>query len=637
VATGPVGRFLYSTGDRPLLGYTVRRGIGHGGFGEVYFATSDAGKEVALKLIRRNLDVELRGVTQCLNLRHANLIDLYDVRSDEQDGTWVIMEHMAGKPLDEVVAGYPQGMPEAEALHWINGIGRGVNYLHDHGIVHRDLKPGNIFRDVDMVKIGDYGLTKFISCSRRSGQTESVGTVHYMAPEVANGRYGKQIDVYAMGIILYEMLTGQVPFDGESVGEVLMKHLTARPDLSVLAPAYRAVVERALRKDPQERYATAADMLADLPGGEPAPIVLAAAPATQSPAKQASATVAATDTRGEVGDPIGRAAVETWHEMRAAWHAANLSTTQKVGVLVLGVAVLVLCSFFLVPLVPVVGALFLLYVAYRIARAAMLMMFPSACGRIGHNRIDAPDGVQPARRSRDDPPRGARPRYRPHILGRRRAFEANRETVVKPARQRVTELLGSMLAGALIALVMCLVMLILNNFRGIVLGPEHYGWLAMVSIAGIWSVMIPSKFWEGTEGEAALRRFILMVVGMGIGAGASLAAAAFLVEPPLDQWTPQTAWRFPPTFYDVDGTPRMLAHVAAFGTMFLLIRWWRQTDPRRSTRLSLWSILFCTVVAGLVALGWHFPLAWLTMVAAVMSVSIQLASSRQPSRGANRP
>src|SRR2546425_976027 len=97
------------------------------------------------------------------------------------------------------------------------GIGAGVAYLHDHGIVHRDLKPGNIFSEEGIVKLGDYGLAKFISCSRRSGQTESVGTVHYMAPEVANGRYGKEIDIYALGIILYEMLTGRVPFDGESV------------------------------------------------------------------------------------------------------------------------------------------------------------------------------------------------------------------------------------------------------------------------------------------------------------------------------------------------------------------------------------------------------------------------------------
>ena len=123
-------------------------------------------------------------------------------------------------------------------------------YLHDHGIVHRDLKPGNIFCDEGIVKVGDYGLSKFISCSRRSGHTESVGTVHYMAPEVANGRYGKEIDIYALGIMLYELLTGRVPFEGESVGEVLMKHLTARPDVSLLPEPYRSVVGRAWKRTP---------------------------------------------------------------------------------------------------------------------------------------------------------------------------------------------------------------------------------------------------------------------------------------------------------------------------------------------------------------------------------------------------
>ncbi len=156
-------------------------------------------------------------------------------------------------------------MPLEEALAWFHGIAAGVAYLHDHGIVHRDLKPGNIFCDEGVVKVGDYGLSKFISCSRRSGHTESIGTVHYMAPEVAHGRYGKELDIYALGAILYELLTGRVPFDGESVGEVLMKHLTAQPDVSMLAEPYRSVVARALEKDPARRFATVGEMAAALP------------------------------------------------------------------------------------------------------------------------------------------------------------------------------------------------------------------------------------------------------------------------------------------------------------------------------------------------------------------------------------
>ena len=261
------GPFLYASGSRPLEGYTIKRGVGSGGFGEVYYAISDAGKEVALKLIRRNLDTELRGMRQCLNLKHPNLLSLYDIRQDDAGGTWVVMEYMSGKCLESEIADHPQGLPLDEAMDWFHGIAAGVAYLHDHGIVHRDLKPGNIFCDEGVVKVGDYGLSKFISCSRRSGHTESIGTVHYMAPEVAHGRYGKELDIYALGAVLYELLTGRVPFDGESVGEVLMKHLTAQPDVSKLAEPYRSVVARALEKDPARRFATVGEMAAALPGG----------------------------------------------------------------------------------------------------------------------------------------------------------------------------------------------------------------------------------------------------------------------------------------------------------------------------------------------------------------------------------
>ena len=159
-------KFLYASGSRPLDGYTIKRGIGRGGFGEVYFATSDAGKEVALKHVERNLDVELRGVGQCLNLKHENLIDLYDVRYDDQGEAWVVMEYVAGQSLKDALDRNPNGLPLEEVDQWFRGLAAGTQYLHDYGIVHRDLKPGNIFEDGGVVKIGDYGLSKFISCSR---------------------------------------------------------------------------------------------------------------------------------------------------------------------------------------------------------------------------------------------------------------------------------------------------------------------------------------------------------------------------------------------------------------------------------------------------------------------------------------
>jgi hypothetical protein len=115
-----------------------------------------------------------------------------------------------------------------------------------------------------VVKIGDYGLCKSISGSQGHQQTQSVGTVHYMAPEISHGNYNKQIDVYAAGVVLYEMLTGRVPFEGQSIGEVLYKHLTTPPDLSKLPRDYVPVLSRALAKNPAHRYRTIQEMARDV-------------------------------------------------------------------------------------------------------------------------------------------------------------------------------------------------------------------------------------------------------------------------------------------------------------------------------------------------------------------------------------
>src|SRR5262245_29221009 len=253
-------KFTYSSGQRPLEGYTIKRGIGHGGFGEVYYGLSDGGKEVALKLVRSNLEVELRGMSQCLNFKHPNLVHLFDLRTDAHGDHWVVMEYVAGETLNTILNRHPQGLAPELVRQWFAGLAAAVGYLHDHGIVHRDLKPGNVFLENGVVKVGDYGLCKFISGSQRTAQTQSVGTVHYMAPEISTGNYGKQIDVYAAGVILYEMLTGRVPFEGESAGEILMKHLTTPPDLSKLPQAFVSVVGKALAKNPAHRYASMAEM-----------------------------------------------------------------------------------------------------------------------------------------------------------------------------------------------------------------------------------------------------------------------------------------------------------------------------------------------------------------------------------------
>jgi hypothetical protein len=196
-----------------------------------------------------------------MNLKCPNLLTIFDLKTSDADDTFVVMEYVAGPSLANVLKQYPNGMPLAEIRHWLKGLVEGVAYLHDHGIVHRDLKPANLFMEEGIVKIGDYGLAKLITPSHGTEHSESIGTCHYMAPEIGSGKYNKPIDVYSIGVILYEMLTGRVPFDGETVNEVLMKHLTARPDVSMLAEPYRSIVAKALAKDPNHRPGRLYDLL----------------------------------------------------------------------------------------------------------------------------------------------------------------------------------------------------------------------------------------------------------------------------------------------------------------------------------------------------------------------------------------
>jgi serine/threonine protein kinase len=256
-------KFTFQPESKPLAGYTIKRAIHRGGFGEVYYALTDAGKEVALKLLKQHFDVELRGVSQCLNLKHPNLVTIFDMKQDADGDHWVIMEYVAGKSLSQVLDAYPDGMPLDEVRKWLSGMVDGLSFLHDRGIVHRDLKPGNVFLENGVVKIGDVGLSKFISESHRSAQTQSVGTVYYMAPEVAHGRYGREVDVYSLGIVVYELLTGRVPFVGESAGEILMKHLSEKPDLSPIPRRLRPVLASALEKDPLRRTPNVRQLLDD--------------------------------------------------------------------------------------------------------------------------------------------------------------------------------------------------------------------------------------------------------------------------------------------------------------------------------------------------------------------------------------
>ena len=648
-------KFAYATGARPLDGYTIKRGIGVGGFGEVYFALSDAGKELAVKRIQRNMDVEVRGVTQCINLKHPNLVSLFDIKYDDEGQAWVVMEYVSGDSLKDALDCNPNGMPVSEAYDWFQGIARGVAYLHDQGIVHRDLKPGNIFLDGEVVKIGDYGLSKYISCSRRSGQTESVGTFHYMAPEIGKGVYGKEIDVYALGIILFELLTGRVPFEGESSQEIIMKHLTADPDLSPVPAAFRSVIKRSLLKDPAQRISSVAEMLAEVEVAtglaKPRPTnPTAKPPVIAKTVSGLSATAASamyigdefesdgiylgplqetvpTEIVGESpfsasakspphAEPIAQAVRDGWHSTANWWQNSKLNSSAKVLLLIGGICLLVLNGQWLVPTGILLGAMYLVY--YGLRSLTLALGTPQTTT---NSQSQASASTYQTTASMHNKRRSYRRKHWKQEARERLARKHNGE--------RVTELSGALITSAVASLVLCFVMTLL--MRGETLGDVFtwtlYAWFSLTSILGAWVILAIAKFWESDEGEPLRRRFVMLVAGLVTGIVA-FASSQFLGVQVTDELVVQTlpAIAIPVGWTSSDGSLTLPAFLIYFGGMFGIAKWWLQADPLRASRVSLWATAGCIFWAWLIHVFWAFPQPWGFMFAATVSIAVQLAA-----------
>ncbi|OYP31729.1 hypothetical protein CGZ80_20695 [Rhodopirellula sp. MGV] len=591
--------FTYPPGSQPLPPYTIRRGVGVGGFGEVYFAVSEAGKEVALKRIQRNLDVEIRGVSQCLNLKHPNLVSLFDICRDADSGSWVVMEYVAGQNLRDVLDLYPTGLTETDARRWFAGIAAGVSHLHSAGLVHRDLKPGNVFDDLGIVKVGDYGLSKYISASQRGGHTESVGTFHYMAPEIGRGQYGREIDIYALGIILYELLTGRVPFDGDSCHEIIVKHMTALPDLSAIASPYREVIGAALDKDPTKRPSTVADMIAPLgldssdavaiaalqspvlkptPRGRKLHEPVASFPTQKSPAPQIGAPAVAGPYSSPTEEPLLRAIRKSTSDLGLWWQSLEQSPRSRFWIGAVVAFVLFLNTSWLLPVLSVLAAI---YVPYYIIRQMVLHTNEQPSYARAH---------QLASRQSSKPKRAkSKTEWKNEV---RNTLRAKHNLV------RLAELNTSWLASSLTVLAMAVIAGVIGLRSGDVTAIElaPFFWMALVVLVGAQGILGLGKLWERNEGESLPRRLVLAGVGAMVGLWAFALTEYFLL-PAIPAYSEFLKSDLPQALYHNDGTIRASGMMAHFALLFGGIRWWKSVDPLRRTRLSLWSVAVVCVAA----------------------------------------
>lgn len=257
--------------------YEIIRMLGHGGMSRVYLAKDLHNQQtVVLKFPNDDLIGDI-GVFERYKreseignrINHPNIqrmLNMGEKRSDD----YLVMEYIEGRTLRDLLESYEgQPLPTSEAIHIVLQLCDALTYCHEHGVFHRDIKPENVMLQKDgSIKIIDFGVALLAGARRVTwrGLTSAVGTPDYMSPEQIKGERGTaSSDIYAVGVMLYEMLCGHPPFEGENVFAVMNQHATqdppsilkSRPDLS---PELATVVMHAIRRDPDKRYKSMRDM-----------------------------------------------------------------------------------------------------------------------------------------------------------------------------------------------------------------------------------------------------------------------------------------------------------------------------------------------------------------------------------------
>jgi len=255
--------------------YRIIEMVGGGGMANVYLARDlILGRDVAVKVLRPEYvnDAEFtarfeREAKSVSSLYHPNIVSIYDVGEEENILSYMVMEYVSGMTLKEYIKQYGP-LESLEAIDFMKQIASAISHAHANGIVHRDIKPQNILMNENkQLKVTDFGIAVALSATALTQTNSVVGSVHYLSPEQARGGSAtKKSDVYSLGIVLYEMLTGRLPFSGDSPVSIALKHLqdhipSAKADHPEIPQSVENIVLKATAKDPFHRYETIDEMV----------------------------------------------------------------------------------------------------------------------------------------------------------------------------------------------------------------------------------------------------------------------------------------------------------------------------------------------------------------------------------------
>ncbi len=268
---------MISRGEKINDRYQIIKTIGEGGMANVYLAYDTIlDRNVAVKVLRGDLSNDEKFVRRfqrealsASNLNHHNIVEVYDVGED--DGHYyIVMEYIEGKHLKQILKKRGH-LTIPEVIDIMLQISDGIAHAHDSYIIHRDIKPQNIMiLDNGLVKITDFGIAMALNSTQLTQTNSVMGTVHYLPPEQANGKGATlKSDIYSMGILMYELLCGKLPFRGDNAVEIALKHLkeplpSIKEEISSIPQAVENIILKATAKNPKNRYNDAREMYEDL-------------------------------------------------------------------------------------------------------------------------------------------------------------------------------------------------------------------------------------------------------------------------------------------------------------------------------------------------------------------------------------